>query len=209
MDRRQQHQRHREEEEVDVQVRLVERPTHPAPLSRAAGDVVPPPTVGWNRVDHDAVAISASCADGTSKVVLERSLRKGLKAQRDAEVRLQLELQKNLQLNGVASRVMAERESLAAQVTDIQGRLLEAKLHNAKLKNELNRRAVNTTSGYSRKWRTCCFCVCVRDTKKTKGSGTGRDVHSNRESRQGCCFAIILAAIIGSMIVGFALTMEL
>jgi hypothetical protein len=77
---------------------------------------------------------------GVSSIELEKTLKKALKTQRDTEVRLQLELQKGVQLNGTSSRLLQENEMLKSQVEDIRGRLLEAKLQNVKLKTELQSR---------------------------------------------------------------------
>eukprot|EP01043_Picozoa_sp_COSAG02_P056538 COSAG02_NODE_6716_length_3403_cov_2.549334_2_plen_103_part_00 len=77
---------------------------------------------------------------GVSSIELEKTLKKALKTQRDTEVRLQLELQKGVQLNGTSSRLLQENEMLKSQVEDIRGRLLAAKLQNVKLKTELQSR---------------------------------------------------------------------
>ena len=77
---------------------------------------------------------------GVSSIELEKTLKKALKTQRDTEVRLQLELQKGVQLNGSSTRLLQENEMLKSQVEDIRGRLLEAKLQNVKLKTELQSR---------------------------------------------------------------------
>ena len=77
---------------------------------------------------------------GYGAIELEKALKRALKTQRDFEVKLQLELQKGVQLNGTSSRLLQENEMLKSQVEDIRGRLLEAKLVNVKLKTELQSR---------------------------------------------------------------------
>ena len=53
---------------------------------------------------------------GVSAIELEKTLKKSLKAQRDTEVRLQLQLQKGVQLNGNTTRLLQENEMLKSQV---------------------------------------------------------------------------------------------
>ena len=83
-----------------------------------------------------------------SSIELEKTLKKALKTQRDTEVRLQLELQKGVQLNGTSSKLLQENEMLKSQVEDIRGRLLEAKLQNVKLKTELQSRREALEGGF-------------------------------------------------------------
>jgi hypothetical protein len=85
---------------------------------------------------------------GVSSIELEKTLKKALKTQRDTEVRLQLELQKGVQLNGTSSKLLQENEMLKSQVEDIRGRLLEAKLQNVKLKTELQSRREALEGGF-------------------------------------------------------------
>lgn len=85
---------------------------------------------------------------GVSAIELEKTLKKALKTQRDTEVKLQLELQKGVQLNGTSSRLLQENEMLKSQVEDIRGRLLEAKLQNVKLKTELQSRREAVEGGF-------------------------------------------------------------
>ena len=49
-----------------------------------------------------------------------------------------------------------ERELLSSQVEDIRGRLLEAKLQNVKLKNELTSRNEQAATGCCASARGCC-----------------------------------------------------
>ena len=100
----------------------------------------------WDDAEHDP--------RGVAEAELERGLKKALKRQRDTEVRLQLEMQKAIEVSGAASRLLQERELLTGQVEDIRGRLLEAKLQNGKLKNELHSR--NEQAG------ACVFAVPER-----------------------------------------------
>ncbi len=203
------------------QARLVERPRRPAPLSRGDAADLPPadelrppaaPVGTWlstaDRANHDATAVWAGGGSGASQTELERSLRKVVKAQRDAEVRLQLELQKKVELSGTAARMMAERELLSAQVEDIRGRLLEAKLQNVRLKNELNSRSARDSSECQ---RCCGRCLCCRSNRIKQNVNARSEQNNNKhfDCQQVCCFALIMAVIVGSMMIAFALTMEL
>jgi hypothetical protein len=53
---------------------------------------------------------------------LQSALRRALKTQRDTEVRLQLELQKKVQLDGSANRLLHENEMLKNQVSKTPSR---------------------------------------------------------------------------------------
>ena len=211
--------------------RPAERPAAPPPalchlegeISRSAGalqHLQPPPAVGtWlstaDRANRDAMSVWAPPGgggrNGASQMELERSLRKAIKAQRDAEVRLQLELHNKVELSGAASRMVAERELLSAQVEDIRRRLLEAKLQNVKLRGELSIRVGDGNLGC----RTCCArCLCCSNTSGKRGTPNNRgsersERNQNRDCRQACCFAVIMAAIVGSMMVAFVSTMQL
>ena len=162
---------------VGEETRLADRPAtpprRPPPQSRsgdAATDAPPPtqlrPPVAGNWLSAADEANRAAMPDpamwddaehdprGVAEAELERGLKKALKRQRDTEVRLQLEMQKAIEVSGAASRLLQERELLTGQVEDIRGRLLEAKLQNAKLKNELHSR--NEQAG------ACVFAVPER-----------------------------------------------
>ena len=211
-----------EEMQEQQNTRLAERPAPPPPLSRVQGEAFPaadtlqlqPPAIGtWlstaDRANREAmmpVWAPGGGGAGASQVELERSLRKAIKAQRDAEVRLQLELHNKVELSGVASRMMAERELLSAQVEDIRGRLLEAKLQNVKLRTELSIRVGHGTSGC----RTCrARRSCFANTRARLTANNGGCSNRNRDCRHACCFAVVVAAIVGSMMIAFAVTMEL
>ena len=56
---------------------------------------------------------------GVSSIELEKTLKRALKTQRDTEVRLQLELQKGVQLNGSSTRLLQENEMLKSQVRSL------------------------------------------------------------------------------------------
>jgi len=202
-----------------VQARLADQPAHhlaPAVPGGVLTDDLqlrPPAPVGtWlstsETANHDARSVWAGGGSGASQVELERSLRKAVKAHRDAEIRLQLELQKKVELSGAASRMLAERELLLAQVEDIRGRLLEAKLQNVQLKNELSSRAARDSLGC----RTCgerCLCCSSNRSEQNAGARGRHRTINNLDCQQACCFAFAMATIVGSMMTAFALTMEL
>ena len=129
---------------------------------------------------------------------LERSLRRALKAQRDAEVRLQLELQKKVRSEGAAARLLRERELLQAQVEDIRGRLLEAKLQNVKLKTELQSRAERSAGGCAACRAACASCR-ARCRRRREG---GR----SRDGKELCVVVVVLAVAVAGMLAYFATT---
>jgi hypothetical protein len=226
-----------EEAEAEAeQARLAERPARPTPLSRVADGGTPPPrlqppamgtwlsqadvenreAMGMDHQRHPHVRGAAGGGGGwgggggggggPSQAELERSLRKALKAQRDTEVKLQLELQNKVQLGGAASRMMEERELLQAQVEDIRGRLLEAKLQNVKLKNELQIRTEHGASGCCRSCRARCGRA-AQDRRRTQAARGAEEKETSRDCRQACCFATVMASVLGAMMVLFALSM--
>ena len=128
---------------------------------------------------------------------LERSLRRALKAQRDAEVRLQLELQKKVRSEGAAGRLLRERELLQAQVEDIRGRLLEAKLQNVKLKTELRSRAERSAGGAA-----SCRGACASCRARCRRRREGR----SRDGKELCVVVVVLAVAVAGMLAYFATT---
>ena len=161
-----------------------ERLAEPTPAAMIAGAAAETPsraTAAWDGGKEAGLGAE-----------LERSLRRALKAQRDAEVRLQLELQKKVRSEGAAGRLLRERELLQAQVEDIRGRLLEAKLQNVKLKTELQSRAERSAGG-------CAACASCRARCRRRREG-GR----SRDGKELCVVVVVLAAAVAGMLAYFA-----
>ena len=165
-----------------------ERLAEPTPAAMIAGAAAETPsraTAAWDGGKEAGLGAE-----------LERSLRRALKAQRDAEVRLQLELQKKVRSEGAAGRLLRERELLQAQVEDIRGRLLEAKLQNVKLKTELQSRAERSAGGCGACRGACASCR-ARCRRRREG---GR----SRDGKELCVVVVVLAAAVAGMLAYFA-----
>ena len=141
--------------------------------------------------------------DAVSQVELEKRLRKTLIEQRNAEVKLQLELQKKVQNAGTSNKLLKENDMLKKQVEDIRARLLEAKLQNVRLKTELQsrREAVNASlvAKCGRLGKKCMKCIdaCRKGLKDQR-----------REAREICCVMLIVSLLGSGMIVFFATYMS-
>eukprot|EP01050_Picozoa_sp_SAG11_P002208 SAG11_NODE_108_length_16386_cov_20.828329_2_plen_540_part_00 len=143
---------------------------------------------------------SAVVVGGAEEMMeLQSALRRALKSQRDSEVRLQLELQKKVQLEGSASRLLHENEMLKTQVEDIRGRLLEAKLQNVRLKNELQSRQEALQGSLAAKCKRlnkCCGTL-LRSCKDESKEG-------RREGRELCLVILALVVLVVGLIIFFA-----
>jgi len=130
-------------------------------------------------------------------VVLEKRLRTTLRRQRDTEVRLQLEVQKKSKVEGTASELMRENDSLKKEIEDIRARLLESKLQNVRLKTELQGRREALENSFAARlgrWVN----GCVEWWKTCRGSGEGR-----REGKEVLAVVVLLMLVFGGMLVFF------
>jgi len=133
---------------------------------------------------------------------LNKALRRALKSQRNAEVRLQLQMQKLSSSESAAGRLLQANEELIQQVDEIRGRLLESKLQNVRLKSELHsrREIIETTilskCGKLKSGVVGCFATCTRCAKGMR-----------REGREVCTVVLVLLILLIAMVAFFNIVM--
>ena len=139
--------------------------------------------------------------EDTDNDQLERALRKAIRSQRDTETKLQLALQRGAQTDAVAGRLLKDNAVLVAQIEDIRGRLLEAKLKTVRL----TQAAALSTGGQRRGLgRAGAALACVR---KARGcSGCVRQM-CQHEDKCGLVALVVLVGAAAGMIVFFAFVM--